>query len=97
MKHRLADVAEIGIDHPDAIARHNLLATMAVVPAARRDAGSHCPAMEEKTSRCFPTFLSGPFWSDNNLSGRQPTTGPLIRRYLTRGGTDRCQHPALSR
>ena len=69
MKHRLADVAEVGGDFPDAIARHNPDATI-----ASRGCPVGCwfcivPAMEGKTFTLLPDFTVRPILCDNNLSG----------------------------
>lgn len=86
MKHRLADVAEIGTDHPDVIARHNPLATM-----ASRGCPVGCwfcivPAMEGKTFTLLPDFPVRPVLSDNNLSGLPADyQDHIIRRYLDAG------------
>lgn len=67
-KHFLADVAEIGGDYPDAIARHNPLATF-----ASRGCPVGCwfcivPKMEGKSFTLLPDFPVRPVLCDNNLS-----------------------------
>lgn len=67
-KHYLADVAEIGGEAPDAIARHNPMATM-----ASRGCPVGCwfcivPKMEGKTFSLLPDFPVRPVLCDNNLS-----------------------------
>lgn len=64
----LADVAEIGGDYPDAIARHNPVATI-----ASRGCPVGCyfcivPAMEGRTFTLLPDFPVRPVLCDNNLS-----------------------------
>jgi hypothetical protein len=86
MKHRLADVAEIGTTFPDAIARHNPLAT-----TASRGCPVGCwfcivPAMEGKTFTLIPEFPVRPVLSDNNLSGLPADfQDHIIRRYQDAG------------
>ena len=68
MKHELADVAELGGDAPDAIARHNPLATI-----ASRGCPVGCwfcivPAMEGREFTLLPDFPVRPILCDNNLS-----------------------------
>lgn len=86
MKHRLADVAEIGTTFPDAIARHNPMATM-----ASRGCPVGCwfcivPAMEGKAFTLIPDFPVRPVLCDNNLSGLPADYQDLIiARYLDAG------------
>lgn len=86
MKHRLADVAEVGGDFPDAIARHNPDATI-----ASRGCPVGCwfcivPAMEGKSFTFLPDFPVRPILSDNNLSGLPADyQDHIIRRYLDAG------------
>lgn len=68
MRHALAEVAEIGADHPDAIQRHNPLATI-----ASRGCPVGCwfcivPAMEGRGFTFIPDFPVRPILCDNNLS-----------------------------
>ncbi|MCK7615223.1 hypothetical protein [Roseibium sediminicola] len=68
MQHQLADVAEIGAHHPDAIARHNPDATF-----ASRGCPVGCwfcivPAMEGRNFTLLPDFPVRPILCDNNLS-----------------------------
>lgn len=68
-KHFLADVAEIGGDYPDAIARHNPMATF-----ASRGCPVGCwfcivPKMEGRAFTLLPDFVPRPVLCDNNLSG----------------------------
>lgn len=67
-KHYLADVAEIGGDVPDAVARHNPFATF-----ASRGCPVGCwfcivPKMEGREFTLFPDFPVRPILCDNNLS-----------------------------
>lgn len=67
-KHFLADVAEIGGNYPDAIARHNPMATF-----ASRGCPVGCwfcivPKMEGKAFTLLPDFTVRPVLCDNNLS-----------------------------
>ena len=67
-KHYLADVAELGGDYPDAIARHNPAATF-----ASRGCPVGCwfcivPKMEGRTFTLLPDFPVRPILCDNNLS-----------------------------
>lgn len=68
-KHYLADVAEIGGEHPDAVWRHNPAATI-----ASRGCPVGCwfcivPKMEGKAFTLLPEFPVRPVLCDNNLSG----------------------------
>ncbi len=67
-KHFLAEIAEIGGDHPDAIARHNPMATV-----ASRGCPVGCwfcivPKMEGRSFTLLPDFPVRPVLCDNNLS-----------------------------
>lgn len=68
MRHELHDIAEVGAEHPDAIARHNPLATI-----ASRGCPVGCwfcivPAMEGREFTLLPHFEPRPILCDNNLS-----------------------------
>lgn len=68
MKHELADVAELGGDAPDAVVRHNPMATI-----ASRGCPVGCwfcivPAMEGREFTLLPDFKVRPILCDNNLS-----------------------------
>ena len=86
MKHRLADVAEVGGDVPDAIAHHNPDATV-----ASRGCPVGCwfcivPAMEGKSFTLLPDFPVRPVLCDNNLSGLPADyQDHIIRRYQDEG------------
>lgn len=86
MKHRLADVAEIGAEHLDAIAQHNGDATI-----ASRGCPVGCwfcivPAMEGKKFTLIPDFPVRPVLCDNNLSALPAEyQDHIIRRYQESG------------
>lgn len=86
MKHRLADVAEVGGTAPDAIARHNPDATI-----ASRGCPVGCwfcivPAMEGKSFTFLPDFPVRPILCDNNLSGLPADYQEhIVRRYQDAG------------
>lgn len=86
MKHKLADVAEIRTDYPDAIARHNPHATV-----ASRGCDVGCwfcivPKMEGKTYKLVPDFPVRPVLCDNNLSALPVDYQKyIIRRYRESG------------
>lgn len=67
-KHFLADVAEIGGEHPDAVVKHNPMATI-----ASRGCPVGCwfcivPKMEGRNFTLLPEFPVRPVLCDNNLS-----------------------------
>lgn len=85
-KHYLADVAELGGSYPDAIYRHNPLATF-----ASRGCPVGCfwcivPKMEGKEFTEFPDFQVRPILCDNNLSAL-PTDYQeyIVKRYEAAG------------
>lgn len=86
MQHRIADVAELGGEAPDAIARHNPAATV-----ASRGCPVGCwfcvvPAMEGKAFTLLPDFPVRPILCDNNLSALPADyQDHIIRRYLDEG------------
>jgi len=86
MKHRLVDVAEIRPHYPDAIARHNPLATF-----ASRGCPVGCwfcivPPMEGREFTLIPDFPVRPILCDNNLSGLPADyQDHIIRRYQDEG------------
>ena len=68
MQHKIADVAECRKEYPDAIARHNPLATI-----ASRGCPVGCwfcivPVMEGREFTLLPDFPVRPILCDNNLS-----------------------------
>lgn len=85
-KHFLADVAEIGGAYPDAVARHNPMATF-----ASRGCDVGCwwcivPKMEGRTYTEFPDFVVRPVLCDNNLSGLSiEYQQHIVKRYLAAG------------
>lgn len=86
MKHRLADVAEVGGEVSDAIRRHNPLATI-----ASRGCPVGCwfcivPSMEGKAFTMLPDFPVRPILCDNNLSALPPDyQNHIIARYKDEG------------
>lgn len=86
MRHRLADVAEVGGDYPDAVARHNPNATF-----ASRGCPVGCwfcivPAMEGRSFTLNPDFTVRPILCDNNLSALPADfQAHIIRRYQDAG------------
>lgn len=86
MKHKIADVAEVGTDYPDAIMRHNPDATI-----ASRGCPVGCwfcivPAMEGKKFTLLPDFPVRPILCDNNLSALPVDyQDHIIRRYRDAG------------
>lgn len=85
-KHYLADVAEIGGDIPDAIARHNPMATI-----ASRGCPVGCwfcivPKMEGRNFTLLPDFPVRPVLCDNNLSALPADYQQhIVNRYLAAG------------
>lgn len=86
MKHRLADVAEVGGDVPDAVRRHNPNATI-----ASRGCPVGCyfcivPAMEGRSFTFLPDFPVRPILCDNNLSALPADyQDHIIGRYRSAG------------
>jgi len=85
-KHYLADVAELGGEAPDAVARHNPMATM-----ASRGCPVGCwfcivPKMEGKDFTLLPDFPVRPVLGDNNLSGLpREYQDHIVARYQREG------------
>lgn len=85
-KHFLADVAEIGGTIPDAVARHNPMATI-----ASRGCPVGCwfcivPKMEGKEFTELPDFPVRPVLCDNNLSALAPEyQNHIVGRYQATG------------
>ena len=85
-KHYLADVAEIGGDIPDAVGRHNPMATM-----ASRGCPVGCwfcivPKMEGRGFTLLPDFPVRPVLCDNNLSALPPEyQDHIVSRYQAAG------------
>jgi hypothetical protein len=86
MKHELEDVAELGGDYPDAVARHNPQATF-----ASRGCPVGCwfcivPAMEGREFTLLPDFPVRPVLCDNNLSALPPHyQDHIVARYQAEG------------
>lgn len=86
MQHRLVDVAEIHNSYPDAVAKHNPMATF-----ASRGCPVGCwfcivPKMEGKSFTLIPDFPVRPVLCDNNLSALPADYQQLIiDRYLSAG------------
>jgi len=86
MQHVLADVAEIRKDFPDAVARHNPMATF-----ASRGCPVGCwfcivPKMEGKEFTLLPDFPVRPILCDNNLSALPADyQDHIIARYRSGG------------
>lgn len=82
MQHRLAEVANLGGDAPDAVARHNPMATFA---SRGCPVGCHfciVPAMEGRAFTLLPDFTPRPILCDNNLSALPPEyQRHIIQRY----------------
>jgi hypothetical protein len=82
----LADVAEVGGHYPDAIARHNPMATMA---SRGCDVGCYfciVPKMEGRAFTLIPDFPVRPVLCDNNLSGLPPDyQAHVVGRYQAAG------------
>jgi hypothetical protein len=82
----LADVAEIGGKYPDAVAKHNPMATF-----ASRGCDVNCwwcivPKMEGREFTEFPDFVVRPVLCDNNLSGLPIAYQKhIVSRYKTAG------------
>lgn len=68
MRHRLADVAEIGKDYPDAVTKHNPLATFASRGCPVGCGFCIVPAMEGREFTLLHDFPVRPILCDNNLS-----------------------------
>lgn len=86
MQHELVEVAEIGNEYPEAVTKHNPLATF-----ASRGCPVGCyfcivPAMEGKAFTLIPDFTPRPILCDNNLSGLDAKYQDfIIERYMAAG------------
>jgi hypothetical protein len=86
MKHELVDIAEIGTDFPDAVARHNPMATI-----ASRGCPVGCwfcivPKMEGRDFTLLPDFPVRPILCDNNLSALPADyQDHIVSRYRAAG------------
>jgi hypothetical protein len=86
MKHRLADVAEIGKHYPDAIRYHNPDATIASRGCPVGCSFCIVPAMEGKHFTVIPDFPVRPVLCDNNLSALDRSYQEyIISRYVETG------------
>lgn len=86
MKHRLADVAEIGSHYPEAVTKHNPLATFASRGCPVGCGFCIVPAMEGLAFTLIPEFVPRPVLCDNNLSGLPADyQDHIIRRYQAAG------------
>lgn len=96
MKHKLADVAEMGAEYPDAIAHHNFVIDehskrVPLATVASRGCPQDCwfcivPKMEGKAFTLIPEFPVRPVLCDNNLSALPPDYQDyIIRRYREAG------------
>jgi hypothetical protein len=86
MKSRIAEVADIGGDHPDAVRRHNPLATKASEGCPVGCWFCIVPAMEGREFTLLPDFPVRPILCDNNLSALPVEYQDyIIRRYQETG------------
>jgi hypothetical protein len=85
-KHYLADVAEIGGAIPDALARHNPMATKASEGCPVGCFFCFVPAFEGRTFTLLPDFEPRPVLTDNNLSALPPEYQQhIVDRYRAAG------------
>lgn len=86
MKHELEDVAELGGDYPDALARHNPAATIFSRGCPVGCGFCIVPAMEGREFTLLPDAPVRPVLCDNNLSALPPEYQDyIIERYGTEG------------
>lgn len=86
MQHILTDVAEIGADYPDAVAKHNPMATFASRGCPVGCGFCIVPAMEGKEFTLIPDFQVRPILCDNNLSALPADYQQhIIDRYYAAG------------
>lgn len=82
----LADIAEVGGSYPDAIARHNPLATRASYGCPVGCWFCIVPKMDGKTFRLLPDFPVRPVLCDDNLSALPADyQRHIVSRYLAAG------------
>jgi hypothetical protein len=82
----LADVAELGGDLPDAVHRHNPLATIASRGCPVGCSFCIVPKMEGKAFTLLPDFPVRPILCDNNLSGLDAKyQNYIVERYKAEG------------
>ena len=85
-KHYLADVAEIGGSIPDALTRHNPMATKASEGCPVGCFFCIVPAMEGRTFTLLPDFTPRPVLTDNNLSALPADFQQhIVDRYIAAG------------
>lgn len=85
-KHYLADVAEIGGSIPDALARHNPMATKASEGCPVGCFFCIVPAMEGRAFTLLPEFTPRPVLTDNNLSALPAEYQQhIVDRYIAAG------------
>lgn len=85
MRHKLVDVAEVGGTYPEAVTKHNPLATFASRGCDQKCGFCIVPAMEGDFT-FIPDFTPRPILCDNNLSGLPPDyQDHIIRRYQDSG------------
>jgi hypothetical protein len=85
-KHYLADVARIGGAIPDALARHNPMATKASEGCPVGCFYCIVPAMEGREFTLLPDFTPRPVLTDNNLSALPAEyQRHIVERYLAAG------------
>lgn len=85
-KHYLGDVAEIGGSIPDALARHNPMATKASEGCPVNCFFCIVPAMEGRAFTLLPEFEPRPVLTDNNLSALPAEYQQhIVDRYLAAG------------
>jgi hypothetical protein len=86
MQHILTDVAEIGTAYPDAVAKHNPMATFASRGCPVGCGFCIVPAMEGKEFTLLPDFAVRPILCDNNLSALPADyQDHIISRYVGEG------------
>lgn len=86
-RHALANVAEIGGDLPDAVTKHNPLATFASRGCDQKCGFCIVPKLEGDFT-FIPDFTPRPILCDNNLSGLPASYQEhIIRRYQDAGVT----------
>lgn len=94
-KHYLADVAEIGGSIPDAIARHNPMATRASYGCPVGCWFCIVPKMDGKQFQLLPDFPVRPVLCDDNLSALPADyQRHIVERYLKAGVPSAPRAPA---
>jgi hypothetical protein len=85
MRHKLADVAQVGGDYPEAVTKHNPMATFASRGCDQKCGFCIVPGMEGDFT-FIPDFTPRPILCDNNLSGLPADYQThVIRRYQDAG------------